>query len=184
MNRLGWCILIIIICIMLFGTSCGTGTLLNPVEVDRQEIIDSQVELVTPLGFSITTHPDLTLTTFGEDQIMVELDRCIVDYAMCMYENTESHVAIVQWMQEFKFYITDTTFICPFSDGRGGYCNGFASITDRFIVLAREAPLRDGVIPLCEHEIAHAVGDYASDHCNLTPKLEECIIYPNECKSN
>lgn len=171
MNKLGWTVILFAgILMLIYG--CGRSDIFQ--DLDRQQVIDAPVEFTTPLGFTVTTDPGFTLTTFGRDQMRQRIDTCVTQYISCMNKPMR---ASIELLREHKWYITETTFVCPYTGDREGICNGFWSGSDRFIVLAYSAVFRDGELPLCEHEVAHALGDYNVGHTNLTEQLHKCIIY-------
>ncbi|MCL4245749.1 MAG: hypothetical protein KJ002_11570 [Candidatus Dadabacteria bacterium] len=171
MKRLHPAKLTLALALSLAAASCanmGRFTyIMNPEELSKEELRKLPYETTPGYGFMVGAAPGAVPD--GEELLLLEdIDVRFTEFSRCF--------GITDGGKEVSGYliaVVHGTFACIYHRGR---CNGEYDPDYSLIIVTYKAFNRKGILPLLEHEWAHAYGILSSDHENLDG-VKKCTRY-------
>ena len=168
MNRLHPAKLALALVLSLTAASCANmGRFTDIMELSKEELRKLPYETTPGYRFMVAAAPNAAP---GEEELSLleDIDVRFTEFSECF--------GITDGGKEVSGYliaIVHGTFTCIYHRGR---CNGEYDPDYSLIIVSYKAFNRKGVLPLLEHEWAHAYGILSSDHENLE-EVKECTRY-------
>jgi hypothetical protein len=171
MNRLHTPKLALALILSLAAASCANmgrfTDIMNPEELSKEELQKLPYETTPGYRFMVAVEPGSA--PGGEEfSLLEDIDVRFTEFSECF--------GITDGGKEVSGYliaVVHGTFSCVYHRGR---CNGEYDPDYSLIIVSYKAFNRKGVLPLLEHEWAHAYGILSSDHENLD-EVKECTRY-------
>jgi hypothetical protein len=169
MNRLHPAKLALALVLSLTAASCANmgrfTDIMNPEELSKEELGKLPYETTPGYRFMVGVAPDAAP---GGEELLENIDVRFTEFSRCF--------GITDGGKEVSGYliaIVHGTFTCVYHRGR---CNGEFDPDYSLIIVSYKAFNRKGILPLLEHEWAHAYGILSSDHENLD-EVKKCTGY-------
>lgn len=161
--------LVLALALSLAASSCANmgrfTDIMNPEQLSREELRKLPYETTPRYGFMVGVAPDAAP---DDRSLLDEIDLRFTAFSDCFGISDNG-----KELSGYLVAIVHGTFSCVYHRGR---CNGEYDPGNTLIIVSYKAFNRRGILPLLEHEWAHAYGILSSGHENLE-EVRKCTRY-------
>jgi len=161
--------LVLTLALSVAASSCANmgrfTDIMNPEQLSREELRKLPYETTPRYGFMVGVAPNAAPVDGG---LLEEIDLRFTAFSECFGISDNG-----KELSGYLVAIVHGTFSCVYHRGR---CNGEYDPGNTLIIVSYKAFNRRGILPLLEHEWAHAYGILSSGHENLE-EVQKCTRY-------